>query len=821
MQKVTLGSAHIAAEFPVNGSEDSRLGDKLDLRLKPGTRLIKPGSSSRAAKLLKAGPDWLPPAERGRRGSGDSRGEGLRQQPFDTVSENELDEASEDQAATAVSSDLLHLPPQLKKSDSSASSSQSHGPSLSGRRSPLPSVQFQLPALTTKPSKTASAMSLLGLPHRTWAPTNGRSHPKTLPMPISRSKSLSSSVDSADAQQPESLHVALKPVSVNRARSMTESAVRSGTPGRYTDPTAPSSNPFDQLIILPSTPRSTTPSEHDETAGALRVYEPKTIIRGRRRNASEPTPVHPSLLPSIEGTTQVNPRRASHLSNSRTSPGPAWNAGGHGGIPGMQGQSAEDRELTDLIFRTEKSLFFRNNALGKDGDGKPQPIWRPGGMDEASRQEFMKKRKKAQEYAQKAREENRQRRLRKRHGDDEDDEAEEDAHSRDELSVPEPPLLSFQATSTEKLNEAIAYEERLRASDETSTTMKRRSQIDMTAILMYDPLGQHSAIRDYPRLSRPPKARKQQISSSSEDLGTDEDVEAAPDTVHSMRTLFLNDFTILSASATTRHELDMQDKLRDVNAIGMLPRDINWNDQVILPMHVPDMAWNLLSYLKCGDIGNPAKGMMPDALATGMITYMGEPTRSDEETRLFLRTGVHNLDRKRYLYLKAIIGHLRRLALAVAEPMPFLLPAMCTVLAPIILPQIYIPPFRTGQRMSMKMRLSDFRTVPGFKAPEEPPHPPAVSVTRDPSEADLTLPVIDPNAAIIEEREACVAGLIRDTMEKATSGELCFAPLSAQAELVKSLVLEFESIFGEPDTSSSRSSSRRRRERGNSSVRIP
>lgn len=98
---------------------------------------------------------------------------------------------------------------------------------------------------------------------------------------------------------------------------------------------------------------------------------------------------------------------------------------------------------------------------------------------------------------------------------------------------------------------------------------------------------------------------------------------------HTLRTIFLNDFTILSAHATALHDVEMQAVLRDVNAIGISPLSREgWSEPSIEDADIAQMCWNFFAYLRCGD-----GGVLPNRIGARIVSSIGAQADEGEKRK--------------------------------------------------------------------------------------------------------------------------------------------------------------------------------------------
>ncbi|TPX66508.1 hypothetical protein SpCBS45565_g04434 [Spizellomyces sp. 'palustris'] len=515
--------------------------------------------------------------------------------------------------------------------------------------------------------------------------------------------------------------------------------------------------------------------------------QPQTSFN-RRRMASDPVMSSPrtSLLPTLEPQNRVmskkdrnKPQSAQYDEQSHQTEAPEHN---------------NDEIVHDSMESTKGDLSSRLMT-------SPKPIWRPGGTDLQAREEFVRNRNKARALAMRARKENKSRRARKRY---EDDDSDEDEDTTDEEVAKEGMRVTF-AEDNERKSRASRGRKLDDDRPDTASTiqlpiapiLRRRSivpriqDLEIPTAQTYDAANRlvPTPSGAYPRLSKPPKARKR-TGGEEDDVEVEEEatVEARlpPSQNHTLRTIFLNDFTILSTHATTLQDIEMQYVLRDVDAIGM--KQQGWTERTIDASDVPNMCWNLFKYLRCGDAGVPTKkGLLPDDAAGRVLTLMGKSGSTDQDKLSFIRSEVFHMDRKRYLFLKAIIGHIHRLSRINIPHQNTLIISLSSSFAPLILPQKYCPPSSVSQPQTPLIKLSDLRPVPGFRPQEATEAPPLSPLLPTLSVAELTED---------DEREIMLTCLTKDDFDKCVQGDWCCAPLTPQATALELMANNFEVVFG-------------------------
>ncbi|KAJ3215639.1 hypothetical protein HDU67_000173 [Dinochytrium kinnereticum] len=123
-----------------------------------------------------------------------------------------------------------------------------------------------------------------------------------------------------------------------------------------------------------------------------------------------------------------------------------------------------------------------------------------------------------------------------------------------------------------------------------------------------------------------------------------------PCTPHELRVLFVNDFSVLDGYVTNQRNNEMAMLVRDVNIVptGILaPLD---------PDQVTEMSWNLYRYLR-----SMSESFLHQEVAKGLVEIMEED--EEEEHRMFeIKRLIARLPSREFIKVKAVIGHIERLA---------------------------------------------------------------------------------------------------------------------------------------------------------------
>ncbi|KAJ3161734.1 hypothetical protein HDU86_006504 [Geranomyces michiganensis] len=384
-----------------------------------------------------------------------------------------------------------------------------------------------------------------------------------------------------------------------------------------------------------------------------------------------------------------------------------------------QNNSSPNRPIStksrSFVLSPPKEARPRGNSLKWAGDGGAKkmnkPIWKPGGMDETAKVEFMKNKAKARAVTSAIG----KRKPRTASENEEDDEDEPEEAIETEPREPRPPLeLVPHPPLKYKLDRKhVKFTIERPGSGLMDTEGRNLPPLPITSILMYDPPPIRSALR----LSRPPKTRLK-ADGTAEDREDEKPAEIATNMAHSLRTDFIRDFTLLSSHDTTQQDIEMQAMLRDVDAIGVSRP--GWSNKAemynIDPSEVRNMCKVFYAYIKSERLVERG-GLFGNELGNIVVQKIGDGLESGAMVS-FLKGLMANLDRARYLYAKAMIGHISRLS---ALPLNiYLLPHLATALAPMLLPHQLIRCEK--EPVTPLIDANDDRPIPGFRfRPLSPP----------------------------------------------------------------------------------------------------
>ncbi|KAI8919284.1 hypothetical protein DFJ77DRAFT_270922 [Powellomyces hirtus] len=439
----------------------------------------------------------------------------------------------------------------------------------------------------------------------------------------------------------------------------------------------------------------------------------------------------------------------------------------------------------------------RSNSMKWAGDGGAakrtgKPIWKPGGMDDAARAEFVKNKAKSRALMEQLG----KRKVRKPVAEDEKEISEEEGT----LEISESSGTELQQLRTvpddakpKAQRKAVKFSAGARpgSAHEDDADSARLPALPITAVLMYDPPLMRSALR----LAKPPKSRRRSGDVSSEEqLDKPEEAKVPENMAHSLRAEFLKDFTLLSSHDTTQRDIDMQHLLRDVDAIGFSRP--GWsNTPAMHALGVSDirrMCRGLYTYLQSEHL-DTRHGLMGDGLGTRVVQSVGSGGPTAEFVK-DMREVMGRLERNKYLYAKAMIGHMYRIS---TLPCPHdTLTHLSAAFGPILFPQKYVRP-EPDTPLSPLIDLHDQRPIPGFRRfnpnPSATPSPglyspfaafftpPIPTAAVDPFDVD---PVLDPTGF------ACLVD------KDGEGAPPCVAPLGPQASAVRLLCENYEAIFG-------------------------
>ncbi|KAJ3002921.1 hypothetical protein HKX48_002040, partial [Thoreauomyces humboldtii] len=269
--------------------------------------------------------------------------------------------------------------------------------------------------------------------------------------------------------------------------------------------------------------------------------------------------------------------------------------------------TSTNKSLGKLQVTASINSRARTNSMKWAGDGgvakkMGKPIWKPGGMDEVARAEFMERKAKGRALTtQVGKGKRRAREKADPEGDEGDDEGEMVLQPEER-----PPLQPHEGLQYQRDNlKAVRFSS--------------------------------------PRESPPAE-------------------EVADNNSHTLRTEFLQDFTRLASHFTTQQDIEMQAILRDVDAIGT-PRS-GWSGPAadLLaadPSDVRVMCKTLYAYLKSEKLIRRG-GLLGESLGREIVGAIGDGDLSEEDFAHRVRKQLRGLDRHRYLYAKAMLGHIVR-----------------------------------------------------------------------------------------------------------------------------------------------------------------
>ncbi|KAJ3170835.1 hypothetical protein HDU87_008721 [Geranomyces variabilis] len=442
----------------------------------------------------------------------------------------------------------------------------------------------------------------------------------------------------------------------------------------------------------------------------------------------------------------------------------------------------------------------RGNSLKWASDGGARkmnkPIWKPGGMDETAKAEFVKNKERARAVISAI-----GRRKPRTASDKENDEQEPDeAQTEPVLPLePQPPLALIphppQKYKFDRKNVKFTIETPGSRPGSGLLDLEGRSlpPLPITSILMYDPPPIRSALR----LSRPPKTRIR--ADGTVEVPDDEKAaEPEPNMAHSLRADFIRDFTLLSSHDTTQQDIEMQAMLRDVDAIGV--SRAGWSSKAemynISPEEVRRMCKVFYTYLKSERLVQRG-GLFGNDLGGKVVQVIGSSGSSAMVS--FLKEKMAGLDRGRYLYAKAMVGHISRLS---AMPLEIcLLPHLAAALAPLLLPHHLVRPEK--EQITPLIHVHDDRPIPGFRS--RPPSPPLQSPAIFPFSFFPPVPAVTAAAALLadeaeQERRASedvAFGSVGAVSEGDDAAVVPFImPLGPAATALMVMAENFDAIFG-------------------------
>ncbi|KAJ3134577.1 hypothetical protein HDU90_004909 [Geranomyces variabilis] len=441
----------------------------------------------------------------------------------------------------------------------------------------------------------------------------------------------------------------------------------------------------------------------------------------------------------------------------------------------------------------------RGNSLkwGSDGGARKmnKPIWKPGGMDETAKAEFIKNKERARAVISAI-----GKRKPRTASDKENDEREPDETETEpeQPLEPQPPLALVphppKKYKFDRKNVKFTIETPGSRPGSGLLDLEGRNlpPLPITSILMYDPPPIRSALR----LSRPPKTRIR--ADGTVEIPDEKAVEPEPNMAHSLRTDFIRDFTLLSSHDTTQQDIEMQAMLRDVDAIGV--SRAGWSSKAemynISPDEVQRMCKIFYTYLKSerlvqrgGVFGNDLGGMVVQVIGSSGSSAMIS----------FLKEQIAGLDRGRYLYAKAMVGHISRLA---ALPLEInLLPHLAAALAPLLLPHQLVRPEK--EPMTPLIYVHDDRPIPGFRF--RPPSPPLQSPAIFPFSFFPPVPAVTAAVALLADEAEAARRASEDVafggVGAASEGEDAavvpvIMPLDPAATALMVMAENYDAIFG-------------------------